>query len=146
MSPIRQPRWLLVYQWLAGVCDVSTGMFLIFAPSWTLLQMGVKRPPQSIEFAGFIGAFVLSVGVAYLYAARLPMNAADAPRWQTVWWLTAMSRTLVASFLMWKIHCGPDGDGLVDRGVDGWRPGDFPVERFTRGVVAFQRLNHAFPS
>ncbi|MDB6022202.1 MAG: hypothetical protein JWQ04_2059 [Pedosphaera sp.] len=106
MSQIRPSRWLLVYQCLAGLCDVTTGVLLVFAPGWTLTLMGVRHIPQPVDFASFIGAFVLSVGVAYLYAACLPMNAANAPRWQTVWWLTALSRTSVAGFLAWKILTG----------------------------------------
>jgi hypothetical protein len=106
MSRIPASRWLLVYQSLAGMCDVTTGALLLFAPGWTLTRMGVQRLPQPVDFASFIGAFVLSVGVAYLYAARLPMNAVNAPRWQTVWWLTALSRTSVAGFLAWKILTG----------------------------------------
>jgi hypothetical protein len=31
------------------------------------------------------------------------MNPANAPRWQTVWFLTALTRTLVAAFLLWQI-------------------------------------------
>ncbi len=106
MSRIRQPHWLLLYQWLAGLCDVTTEALLAFAPSWTLSLIGVRHGPQPVEFTSFIGVFVLSVGVAYLYAARLPMITANAPRWQTVWWLTALSRTLVAVFLLWKISAG----------------------------------------
>jgi len=106
MNQIRPTRWLPVYHWLAGLCDATTGVLLVFAPSWTLGLMGVRVAPQPVEFAGLIGVFVLSVGLAYLYAARLPMNAANAPRWATVWWLTALSRTLVAGFLTWKILAG----------------------------------------
>jgi hypothetical protein len=99
-------RWLRVYQWLAGLCDVTTGLFLICAPRFTLSLMGVHQTPNPIEFTSFIGVFVLSVGLAYFYAARLPMNVIQAARWQTVWWLTALSRTLVALFLAWKIVSG----------------------------------------
>jgi hypothetical protein len=103
MSQLRRSGWLPVYQWLAGLGDATTGVLLVFAPSWTLSLMGVRHPPEPVEFVSFIGVFVLSVGVACLFAARLPRNAANAPRWQTVWWLTALSRTLVAGFLVWKI-------------------------------------------
>ncbi len=106
MNQTRPTRWLPAYQWLAGLCDVTTGVLLVFAPAWTLKLMGVKGGPQPVDFAAFIGVFVLSVGLAYWYAARLPMNTANAPRWQAVWWLTALSRTLVAGFLFWKIFGG----------------------------------------
>jgi hypothetical protein len=106
MRQINQFRWLRAYQWLAGLCDVSTGVLLVSAPDRTLSLMGVQQVPQPVGFAAFIGVFVLSVGLAYLYGARLPMNAANAARWQTVWWLTALSRSLVAGFLAWKIMAG----------------------------------------
>ena len=99
-------RWLPVYQWLAGSCDTATGLLLMVAPGWTLACMGMQHPPQPIEFAGFIGAFVFSVGAACLYAARLPMDAGNAPRWQTVWLLTALTRTMVAAFLAWRMATG----------------------------------------
>ncbi len=103
MRRIRSPYWLTSYQWLAGLCDVTTGLALMFAPGWTLSLMGVRHVPQPVEFAAFIGAFVFSVGLAYWYAARLPLRAANAARWQTVWWLTALIRSVVAGFLTWKI-------------------------------------------
>jgi len=106
MKPTRPHRWLPAYQWLAGLCDFTTGVMLVATPGWTLRLMGVHAGPQPMEFAAFVGVFVLSVGVAYWYAARLPMNATNAARWQTVWWLTALSRTLVAGFLFWKISAG----------------------------------------
>jgi len=106
MNKNQRSFWLRVYQWSAGLCDLTTGILLVLAPAWTLALMGVKHAPQPVEFAAFIGVFVLSVGVAYLYAARLPMTSANAPCWQTIWWLTAMSRTLVAAFLGWKFFSG----------------------------------------
>jgi hypothetical protein len=98
--------WLTVYQWLAGLCDVATGLLLVFTPGLCLSLMGVRQGPQPLEYAGFIGVFVLSVGLAYLYAAVEPLTAATAAHWQTVWWLTAWSRSLVAAFLTWKILAG----------------------------------------
>lgn len=98
--------WLPAYQWLAGLCDASTGVLLVFAPAWTLKLMGVRQMPQPVEFVSFVGAFVLGVGLAYFYAARLPLKSNNAARWQAVWFLTALSRTLVASFLFWKILAG----------------------------------------
>ena len=106
MSQICSARWLPYYQWLAGLCDVTTGALLIIVPGWTLKLMGVQHAPQPIGFAAFIGVFVLSVGLAYWYAAGCPPNSLNAPRWQAVWWLTAMSRSLVAAFLGWKILTG----------------------------------------
>lgn len=106
MKPFSRSSWLPAYQWLAGLCDATTGVLLVVAPGWTLALMGVKEMPVPLEFASFIGVFVLSVGWACLHAAGLPRNAANAPRWQTVWWVTALTRTLVAVFLLAKILTG----------------------------------------
>ncbi|HTL73257.1 MAG TPA: hypothetical protein VL863_08130 [bacterium] len=103
MKIVSPSRWLPVFQWLAGSCDTATGVLLVFTPAWTLKLMGVQRLPQPIEFVSFVGVFVLGVGLAYLSIARLPLNAKTAPRWQTVWRLTALIRALVAGFLSWQI-------------------------------------------
>ena len=106
MTPDHFRRWLPVYQWAAGACDATTGLLLMVAPAWTLSLMGVQHGPQPLAFASFIGAFVFSVGAAYLYAARLPRDVAHAPDWQTVWMLTALTRTVVALFLAWQMILG----------------------------------------
>jgi hypothetical protein len=103
MSRERIKHFLPAYQLLAGSCDTATGVFLVFAPAWTLALMGVTHSSFAPAATSFVGTFVLSVGLAYLYALRLPMNPANAPRWQTVWLLTALTRTLVAAFLLWQI-------------------------------------------
>lgn len=103
MNRKRFKIFLLAYQFLAGACDTATGVLLVFAPKWTLALMGVARHSFPPAATAFVGTFVLSVGLAYLYAARLPMNPANAPRWQTVWILTALTRSLVSGFLFWQI-------------------------------------------
>jgi hypothetical protein len=94
---------LLAYQLLAGVCDTMTGVLLVLAPTWTLTLMGVAHHSFSPQATSFVGTFVLSVGLAYFYAACWPMTSAHAARWQAVWFLTALTRTLVAGFLAWQI-------------------------------------------
>jgi len=106
MTKHRARLWLLTYQCLAGLSDTSTGWLLIVEPRWTLTLMGIGRFPQPMEFASFVGVFVLGVGIAYLYAMHLPLDAAHTPRWETVWTLTALLRTLVAVFLLAEIGSG----------------------------------------
>ena len=113
MTHIRVSRWIFLLTALAGVSDTSTGLMLVFAPAWTLNLMGLHRMPEPVVFASFIGVFVLSVGLAYLYAASLPWTAANRPLWKTVWLLTALTRSLVAVFLVWKIIGGQIEPGWI---------------------------------
>ncbi len=106
MKSFSPSRWLPLFQWLAGSCDTATGVLLVIAPVWTLKLMGVQVLPQPLAFASFVGVFVLGVGLAYLSIAQLPLNAGTALRWQTVWSLTALIRSLVAGFLLWQILVG----------------------------------------
>ena len=102
MSAGRYNNLLLGYQFLAGSCDAVTGLLLIVSPGWTLSLMGVTQnyPSASISF---VGTFVLAVGLAYFYPLRFSRDATNAQRWQTVWVLTALTRSLVAAFLFFEI-------------------------------------------
>ena len=98
--------WLLVYQYLAGLGDTATGILLILAPGWTLTLMGIHTLPHPVAYGSFVGVFVLGVGLSYLSITRLPRDAAHAARWQTVWGLTALIRSLVALWLTVEILTG----------------------------------------
>jgi len=99
-------RWLLLYQYLAGVCDAGTGLLLIAAPAWTLGLMGLTILPQPIAFVRYIGVFVLSVGLTYLWSAILwPLRERAHIAWTTQWMITALIRTLVALFIVWQVAC-----------------------------------------
>ena len=104
-------RLLNLYQLLAGLCDTSTGLLLIFGPAWTLRLMGISAPPIPLAFASFVGAFVLSVGLSYLLVlGRAPLSglrfASSAAAWQSQWQLTAVVRTAVALVLVANITFG----------------------------------------
>ncbi len=114
---------LAAYQWLAGLCDASTGLLLIFAPVWTLHLMGIHHIPARSEYVSFVGVFVLAVGLSYWLAAGRPLNARNAALWRAVWSVTALVRSLVALFLTAEI--------LTDRMEAAW----FSVA-FTDGLMA----------
>jgi len=99
-------RLLLVYQLLTGLSDASTGALLIFDPAWTLRLMHLQVPADALPFVSFVGAFVLSVGIACLYGAILATGEASAPKLEVVWLLTAITRGLVAIFVAAKILSG----------------------------------------
>ena len=97
-------RWLIFYQYVAGLCDASTGLLLIAAPAWTLGLMGITIIPQPIAFIRYIGVFVLSAGLTYLWAAMgWPLTERAHVAWSTQWKITALIRTLVALFVVWQV-------------------------------------------
>lgn len=92
--------YLLGYQLIAGVSDTSTGALLIAAPVFTVRMMGVSVPYDATPFLSFIGAFVLAVGLSYLYGALLVRRTGGVPRLEAVWLLTAIIRSSVAIFVL----------------------------------------------
>lgn len=91
---------LLAYQVLAGVSDASTGALLITAPLFTLRMMGLAAPHDATPYLSFIGAFVFSVGLAYLYGALLLHRTGEVGRLEAVWLVTAMIRSSIAIFVV----------------------------------------------
>jgi hypothetical protein len=99
--------WLTLYQLAAGFCDTSTGVLLIAAPAFTLGVMGLTILPQPVAFVRYIGVFVLSVGLTYLWAVlRWPLNEHAVLVWSTQWKITALVRLLVALFVLWQVATG----------------------------------------
>lgn len=97
---------LLAYQWVTGVSDTCTGALLYVAPALTLRLMGVHASADATPYVGYIGAFVLSVGLACVYGAYLMHARASTERIETVWLLTAFSRAAVAIYLLRGIWSG----------------------------------------
>ena len=96
---------LLAYQLLTGLSDAGTGLALLFAPALTLRLMGLHAEPLDLTLLSYIGAFVLSTGLACLYGATLLRSGTFAvptsiAKLETVWLLTAITRTLVALFVI----------------------------------------------
>lgn len=96
---------LVAYQAFAGLSDTVTGILLIFFPRLTLHLMRLHEPAATLPFLSYIGAFVLSVGVACLYGAFLARRAA-VDRLEVVWLLTAITRGLVAVFVAASVVSG----------------------------------------
>ena len=91
---------LLAYQLLAGFSDTSTGVLLMAAPVFTIHMMGLAVPQDATPFLSFIGAFVLAVGLSYFYGAILVRRNTGVHRLETVWLLTAITRSSVAIFVL----------------------------------------------
>lgn len=98
---------LVLYQWAAGLCDFGTGILLLFAPSLTLRLLFLQQMPSPIAFAQFIGVFVGCVGFSYVWAAAAwPLAQGNAAKWQAQWWITALTRSAVAIFLLVQVISG----------------------------------------
>jgi len=100
---------LMAYQLATGLSDTATGILLCVAPAFALRMMGVHAPADALPYIGYIGAFVLSVGLACLYGARIARMPSCIERLETVWLLTALSRAAVAFYLLPEISIGNFG-------------------------------------
>ncbi|MGA3343411.1 MAG: hypothetical protein ABSC76_00965 [Terracidiphilus sp.] len=94
---------LIGYQLLIGFSDTLTGALLIIAPAFALGLMRVHVPADALPFLSFIGAFVLSVGLACLYGAFVMVRRGSPCKVEVVWLLTAISRASVAIFVVAQI-------------------------------------------
>ena len=103
---------LLTYQLLTGASDTSTGLLLLAVPALTLRLMNLAPPaPATLPYLSYIGAFVLSTGLACLYGAFLvtrppasrPLSTAKL---EVVWLLTAITRATVSLFVLTQVFTG----------------------------------------
>src|ERR1700739_225311 len=105
--------YLLTYPLIAGASDTSTGALLIAAPVFTVRMMGLSVPNDATPFLSFIGAFVLAVGLSYLYGALLVRRPGGEPRLEAVWLLTAIIRSSVAIFVLGAVLNGTLAPGWL---------------------------------
>ncbi|WP_263351541.1 hypothetical protein [Acidicapsa acidisoli] len=96
-------RALFAYQLLTGLSDAGTGILLILEPGFTLHLMRLHVAEDALPFLSFIGAFVLSTGVSCLFGAWLAGRHDVSQRLEMVWLLTALTRGLVAAFVLVSI-------------------------------------------
>ena len=88
------------FQLVAGVCDTATGLLLILSPRLALKLMGIRSVPAEPVLVSFIGAFVLSVGLAYLLFVRSPRSTGELAASRSAWMITGIERLCVGSFVM----------------------------------------------
>jgi hypothetical protein len=65
--------------------------------------MHLHAPDDALPYLSLIGAFVLAVGLACSYGALLTLRCAGPCRIETVWILTAITRSSVASLVIAEI-------------------------------------------
>lgn len=100
MSP-----WIGRYCFLAGAVESLTGLLLVAAPAATVALFGVTDAPEDPIFLRFVGVFVGTVGLAYLYP--LVLDPSNRPlRRVVVLEVTALVRVMVALFVAVALTVG----------------------------------------
>jgi hypothetical protein len=97
---------LLLYQLLLGASDTSTGLLLLAAPALTLHLMRLHPAPDALPYLSYIGAFVLSVGLACLYGAFLTSRPHFTAKLEVIWLLTGITRATVSLFVFFNVFTG----------------------------------------
>ncbi len=96
--------WLLLYQLAAGLSDTCTGLLLVIAPTLTLHLMRVDEAPVPAVFVSYIGAFVLGVGLTYLWILLRQWRGLSSPsEWEAHWRATAVIRSCIAVFVFAQV-------------------------------------------
>ena len=116
-------KLLIAYHCVTGIMDTSTGLLLIGAPQVTLRLMKLSAPAAALPFLSYVGVFVLSVGFACLYGGWLAVGHDLPEKLEVIWLLTAITRGLVAVFVLVKVSFGALEPG--------WN-----VVAFTDGILA----------
>ena len=98
---MNKTTFLNLWSLCVGAMDALTGLLLIIAPLFTLRLMGITPPSvQATVFLGWIGVFVMSVGLGYGLA--LIRSSYGPP----IWFFTALVRTAVAVFVTIRVLDG----------------------------------------
>ncbi len=90
---------------LACVMDGGTGLFLVFAPAFTLGLMGLDSMGAPLPYLQFIGAFVFAIGTLY-GVAWYYLKRGSWVEWRMVWLATAWARLCVGSTVLGLILTG----------------------------------------
>lgn len=104
---------LLGYHVVAGMSDTATGALLMAAPVFTLQLMHLAVPADALPFLSFIGAFVLGVGLSYLYGAMLVRRGGCTSKLEALWLVTAILRGSVAAYVCAAVLSGALAPGWV---------------------------------
>ena len=90
-----------------GICDLLTGIFLIFDPEFTLKMMLIKDLPGQLVFLKYIGSFVLCTGAYYFLPFFYWSNPGNFKIFtKHVWICTSLARLIIACFVITQIVLG----------------------------------------
>lgn len=85
----------------AGLLDTTTGALLVTVPETTLRLFGAAMPGGGGDILmRFVGAFVLGVGLSYLWGLATARFDRRSQRLHGVWGATAAIRACIAAFTL----------------------------------------------
>jgi hypothetical protein len=91
--------FVLLLSLAAGLLDSTTGALLVTIPETTLRLFGATMPGGGGDILmRFVGAFVMGVGLSYLWGLATSRFDQRAQRLHGVWGATAAIRICIAAF------------------------------------------------
>ena len=107
MTPQRRRSLAAAYTALAGGLDTLAGLGFVFAPELTIAAMGADPEMEADTFfLSFVGVFVASVGLGYLWALWRWLKRGDAAFLRSVWRLTILFRLASGIFCTLSLLSG----------------------------------------
>ena len=99
MTPQLRRKLAIAYTAFAGGLDTIAGLGFVFLPEATLAAMGADPEMEADTFfLSFVGVFVASVGLGYLWALWRWLKRGDASFLRAVWRLTILFRLASGAF------------------------------------------------
>lgn len=96
-----------VYALCAGLMDSLSGLLLMFMPEHTLKMMRVPEvSAEAAVFVSFVGAFVFSVGVLYLFGLIPLLINGKRSALGAIFLITAWVRGVICAFTTYAIVRG----------------------------------------
>jgi hypothetical protein len=93
--------FILLLSLAAGLLDSTTGALLVTIPETTLRLFGATMPGGGGDILmRFVGAFVMGVGLSYLWGLAASRFEERTHRLHGVWGATAAIRTCIAVFTL----------------------------------------------
>ena len=100
MNNIKNNKFSLFYNSAIGGCDLITGIFLIFKPSFIMNILNIQILDSEAIYLSYIGVFVFSTGFAYFIPYIHSKNGIEFSTLNKVTWiLTAYTRLFVSTFV-----------------------------------------------
>lgn len=106
----RSIKIILMLNPMFGMCDLLTGVVLLFAPNLILEILNTTVSDEAVVFVRYVGVFVFAVGLSYFlpYFCGGRICSRDERIFYT-WLVTAAIRCCVATFVFFELCLGELG-------------------------------------